>query len=114
MDFNGINAASSGRFPRNISLNSLPLHEPLKIVNLCEILTKKVGRKIVAEITDRRVIFLPEKTTEYLFANKNDFKLLQKLAIRGGLSFKSLGASGMEFMIKKNEKCEYFLFLFIV
>lgn len=108
MDFNSINEASSvSNFPPAVKLNSLELDEVFKITKIKKVQTKKLGEKIVINISERRSIFLPEAINDYLMENDREYSELEKLIIKKVVTFQPLGASGMEFSIKDDCKSEY-------
>lgn len=106
MDFKGLNKAAVGKGHQKVKLNDLPVNEPLNLTNLKEVETKKLGTQVVASLADRRTFFLPAKIKGYLFDNRSTQRKLTRAAIRGAVSIKPLGASGIEFILKNSEKCK--------
>lgn len=106
MDFKGLNKSSTGKYPENIKLSELPLNEAFKIVNFKEISTK-FGPQLVIEIKGRKSFFSPSHIKEYLLSHQDALKTLRKLALRGYVSAKSLGGSGVEFKVKNAKKCTF-------
>lgn len=109
MDFQGLNAHHKKKlFPETIKLDSLGLKKIIKIDSVRKVFSQKLGRRfLVVHIPQNLCFFLPSKITDYLLQNEDELKELEILASKGYLSFKVLGASGMEFLIKYGKKSTF-------
>ena len=106
MDFQGLNEHHKKKpFPETVKLDSLGLKEIIKIDAVRKVFSQKLARRFfLVHISHNRCFFLPARITEYLLQNDDELKELEVLASKGYLSFKVLGDSGMEFIIKYVKK----------
>lgn len=108
MDFKAINKVSlKSKYPENIKLAALAKDKFTDVLNIRQIELRDSGTKLIADLPERKTVFLPTKISDYLLENPSELKFLTKLGARKSVSIRSLGGAGLRWLIKGEKKCKY-------
>ena len=97
-----MNSVSSPQYPKSVNVSSLPLGYVYVIEKMRPVNTK-YGLKIILDFQDKKCIFVPDETNNWLFSKPKQIKKMEALIKERQIGFKNVGYSGIEFVDLTND-----------